>query len=161
MIRPIGDAWHTRHGYGVRGWSSFIIVTAALLCGCSSHRNLETPYQYPLTSPGSKFAALPPAVQNTIRAQAGTAVIKDIEKQNRNGQIIYVITFRQGALYPDLLVGPDGSVLNYDLTLAVGAARDLDGVLTGGASHAATNTSHAATNTPSPGNPRNISPSKP
>src|SRR4051794_26359205 len=31
----------------------------------------ETPYAFPLISPGAKFASLPPAVQHTIRAETG------------------------------------------------------------------------------------------
>lgn len=107
---------------------------AVSLCGCSSDRSASrTPYQYPLTSPGAKFAALPPTVQNTVRAQAGTAPIHDIRKETHDGQTLYVVEFGEQELLPDLLIASDGSVLNYDLTQAVGAARDLDGVLTGAA----------------------------
>lgn len=106
-----------------------------VMCGCTSNHftEFESPYHYPLASAGAKFATLPPTVQNTVRAQAGTSVIQDIDKITSSGRPVFIIRFREGVLYPPLYVALDGSVLNYDLSTAVGAAeaRDTIGVVTG------------------------------
>jgi hypothetical protein len=96
------------------------------LCGCESPRQTaqsekKTPYHRPLTSLGAKFGALPPTVQATVLAQAGGADIVDAVRDTRSGQVVYKITFREPEIYPTLLVAPDGSVLNPDLTVAVSA----------------------------------------
>src|SRR2546430_5251924 len=54
----------------------------------------KTPYNRPLFSPGAKFAGLPPAAQNTIRAEVGVADIKDIVKDSTSGELVYKIYFR-------------------------------------------------------------------
>ncbi len=92
----------------------------------------SSPYATPLISPGTKFGALPPAVQNTIRAETGGAEIEDIRRDTVNGQPLYRIYFTKADVLPPLYVAPDGSVLNPDLTVAVGAGRDSVGFLTGG-----------------------------
>jgi hypothetical protein len=111
-------------------------VGAVLLCGCAGSSpdplKARTPYVYPLNSPGGKFAGLPPAVQNTVRAQAGSEVIYDIHKDATSDPVVYEITF-ENKLLPPLLIASDGSVLNPDLTVAVGAAKENIGTLSGGA----------------------------
>jgi len=83
----------------------------------------RTPYTKPLMSPGAQFGALPPAVQNTVRAEAGSADILDVVKDTGSGRVFYTIYFRKADLFPPLYVAPDGSVLNPDLTVAVAAPR--------------------------------------
>jgi hypothetical protein len=73
---------------------------------------------------GSKFLNLPLCVQNTVRAEVGTAEVADISRETTNSQIFYKVSFRKQKLYPPLYIAPDGSVLNPDLTLAVSSARD-------------------------------------
>ena len=72
---------------------------------------------------GSKFGALPPAVKNTVRAEAGAAQITDIETRYETGGPVYVIYFRNPELFAPMFVAADGSLLKPDLTLAVGAPR--------------------------------------
>jgi len=96
----------------------------ALLAGCAYHHDRKADYgvfRKPLLSPGAQFGALPPAVQNTVIAEAGSEVIWDVVKDNKSGQTVYIITFENRDIYPPLYVARDGSVLNPDLTVAVQA----------------------------------------
>ena len=102
--------------------------------GCAGQHELstaQTPYRQPLASPGAQFGALPPDVQNTIRTQAGAAQIDNIIKSTNSGRVFYTIFFENRAVYPPLDVAADGSVLNLDLTVAVGAAQEKLQVLKG------------------------------
>jgi len=99
-------------------WS--VAITVAL-CGCSSDETAMT-YREPLTSPGGVFATLPPAVQNTVRAEVGMAEISRISKNAIPG--IYVIEFRNADVYPPLYVASDGSVLSSNLTVVVEADKE-------------------------------------
>ncbi len=101
-------------------------LLALLICGCDTPQenkktSQKTPYNKPLTSLGAKFGALPPRVQATVLAQAGAADIVDAVRESNSGHVVYKITFREPEIYPTLLVAPDGSVLNPDLTVAVPA----------------------------------------
>jgi hypothetical protein len=60
-------------------------------------------------------------VQNTVRAEAGTAEIYDATKDTSSGQPIYTIFFQNHDVFPPLYVTADGSVLHPDLSLAVRA----------------------------------------
>lgn len=105
--------------------------------GCASHpvapsAGKETPYHLALASSGVKFAALPPSVQNAIRAEVGSADIEDIRKFTPAGMPFYEISFRNPALYPPLYIAADGSVLHPDLEVAVGAPGDVYKVLSSG-----------------------------
>src|SRR5437899_2504576 len=107
------------------------VVLLSLVAGCAGRQapvadsaqttGYSTRYNKPLTSLGAKFGALPPVVQNTVRAQAGPAEIADVMKDSRGDRLFYKIYFKQPELYPPLYVTPDGSVLNPDLTIAVPA----------------------------------------
>lgn len=113
-----------------------LALISALLAGCAHEQQVAehpAPYQRPLNSPGGKFSGLPPAVQNTIRAETGAAEIEDIVKDTSSRQLFYKVYFVNRKLFPTLYVAPDGSVLNPNLTVAVGAGQDTIGVLTGGA----------------------------
>lgn len=98
---------------------------AGIVAGCAAHRDGKAEYidafKKPLLSPGAQFGALPPAVQNTVIAEAGSEVIWDVVKDSASGQTIYKIYFENRDLYPPLIVARDGSVLNPDLTVAVKA----------------------------------------
>jgi hypothetical protein len=102
------------------------VLVAALLCGCESPQTAKkeeskTSYNKPLTSLGAKFGALPPPVQATVLAQAGSADIVDAVREIKGGHIVYKVTFREPEIFPTLYVAPDGSVLNPDMTVAVSA----------------------------------------
>lgn len=107
-------------------WS---IAVLAALCGCAE-QPLVT-YDQPLTSPGGEFSKLPPAVQNSVRAEAGMAEIERINRNPNGPTAVYEIRFRNEASYPPLYLATDGSVLNPDLTVAVGASKDTIAASTG------------------------------
>lgn len=89
-------------------------------------------YSNRLISPGAQFAALPPAVQNTIRAQAGSADIAQIDKDTSlEPRVIYRVYFDNSDLFQPLIVAPDGSLLDPDLTVAMGAPMDDWSIQTG------------------------------
>ena len=106
----------------------------ALVAGCAHHHKqieepvaeteLHNPYTKPLSTPGTRFGSLPQAVQNTVRSEAGTAEIIDVSKEITRGRVVYTISFKESDVYPPMLVGADGSVLNPDLSVAVRAPRD-------------------------------------
>jgi hypothetical protein len=111
----------------------WMIAIAVALCGCAE----ETPvvaYHHPLTSPGGKFARLPPAVQNSVRAEAGMAEITNITRDDEDGiATVYRVQFRDANVYPPLYVATDGSVLTSNMTVAVGATVDSIAASTGSA----------------------------
>ncbi len=99
---------------------------AMLAAGCATQEQADietyhTTYNKPLTSPGAKFGALPPAVQRTVLAEAGPAEVVDAVRDTSSGRVVYKIYFRASDIFPPLYVAPDGSVLNPDLTVAVSA----------------------------------------
>jgi hypothetical protein len=117
-----------------------VIALIAWLTGCATHdpfdeqtatlvakpskehkpsKSVKTPYDRPLFSPGAKFAGLPPAAQNTIRAEVGVADIKDIVKDTASGEVVYKVYFLNPDAFPTLYVTPNGDVVNPDLTVAV------------------------------------------
>lgn len=116
------------------------IAFVTLAAGCRGpHR--ETPpefafgYHYPLKSPGTQFAELPPAVQRTIRAETGGTLIADIQKsETGSDRPFYRVIFENQVRFPPLYVAPDGSVLNPDLTIAISAPHEVVASRTAGAS---------------------------
>ena len=106
----------------------FVAIAAAALCGCAVDET-QMSYQHPLTSPGGVFATLPPAVQNTVRVEAGTAEIDSISKEAAPN--VYEFRFRNAEIFPPLYVAADGSVLTSNLTVAVGASEDSIAASTG------------------------------
>jgi hypothetical protein len=114
-----------------------------LFFGCATHHpytveEYRTHYDKPIVSPGVQFAALPPAVQNTIRAEAGSADIEDIVKDDSLSHIIYHVYFQNSNLFQPLNIASDGTLLDPDLIVAIGAPHDQPGVLTGSAVAGAT-----------------------
>jgi hypothetical protein len=103
------------------------VSLVVLLAGCSTNQTQtaahNTPYHNPLTSPGAKYGALPPAVQRTVLAQVGPEDIVNVVRDTSSGRVYYKIYFRDADIFPTLYVSPDGSVLNPDLTVALSAAR--------------------------------------
>lgn|ERR1041385_8735991 len=83
--------------------------------------HVQGPYQRPLISPGAQFGALPPKVQNAVRAEAGIAVLDRVVRDRTPVGTIYKIYFQNDATYPPLFVSADGDVLNPDYTIAVPA----------------------------------------
>lgn len=103
-----------------------LVLVALLAAGCASHDKAKeaahhTVYNKPLTSPGAKFGALPPIVQRTVLAQVGPAEVVDAVRDTSSGRVVYKIYFLDRDIFPPMYVAADGSVLNPDLTVAVGA----------------------------------------
>ena len=109
-----------------------------LLCGCATKRSSESSeytqiYNEPLSSSGTQFASLPPTVQNTVRAETGSAELDKIDKRNYSGRIIYRIEFENRDFYPPMYVASDGSLLDEDLRTLIAAVPDRTSIVTGGA----------------------------
>jgi hypothetical protein len=109
-----------------------IAALAFVLAGCEEEAPRQAYYE-PLTSPGGKFTMLPPAVQNSVRAQAGMAEISNIHRIPNGESSIYEFYFKNSEVYPPLYVAPDGSVLTPDLHVAVGASAETIAASTGSA----------------------------
>jgi len=100
-----------------------IIPMAAFFSGCATSDRIAG-YHAPLNSVGASFGALPAAVQNSVRAETGSAEISRIDKEMRSIGVVYKISYVNDGLYPPLFVAADGSVINPDMTVAVGATHD-------------------------------------
>jgi hypothetical protein len=90
------------------------LISGILVAGCAGNRVADEnayPYLEPLVAPGTLLNSLPFAVQHTVRAEAGTAEIYNVDVFPGFDREIYRIVFRNTALYPPLFVGWDGSVL--------------------------------------------------
>jgi hypothetical protein len=81
---------------------------AVLLIGCCPTHYSELvppfsqPYHYPLMSPGTQYAELPPAVRRTICAETGGALIADIEKGEGAHPVAYKVLFENPVSFPPL-----------------------------------------------------------
>jgi hypothetical protein len=114
-----------------------LFLVGVLLAGCASEHQdgiLEYRQRYdkPLASPGAQFAALPPAVQNTIRAETGSAAISKVAKDTSSGRVVYEVHFQNSEFFPPLYIAPDGSVLDPNFMVAIGAPPDTTSIITGG-----------------------------
>src|SRR4051794_37863687 len=86
-----------------------VIAGNLLLIGCN--RNAK--------STSEKFNALPPAVQQTIRAEASNAEIVAISSKNRNGANganTWEVRFKDPEKNPQIEVASDGRLINTDAT---------------------------------------------
>jgi hypothetical protein len=101
----------------------YACVLCGFLVGCVTHTPpaVYYPYHRPLISPGTVFSGLPLAVQQTIRAEAGTAQMSDILKFAHAGSAVYEVRFTDREIFPPLYVASDGSVLYPDMSVAVAA----------------------------------------
>src|SRR5215471_7979834 len=108
------------------------LSVALLVAGCSAPPPPETSYNSPLASPGAMFGSLPPQVQNTVRAETGSAEITNVTRLDLVRGPVYRIRFRDPIENPPLWVAQDGSVLGTNLNVEVGAAESPAGSSTGG-----------------------------
>jgi hypothetical protein len=140
---PIAVHQNTAGDVGVKEFRALLIACCAgvlvTLAGCateefSSNEDYREQYNKPLLSSGAQFAALPPAVQNTIRAQVGSANIEEIVKEESLGRVFYRIYFQNTNWIEPLIIASDGSVLDPDLMVAVGAPKEDHWAATGSAS---------------------------
>jgi hypothetical protein len=131
-------------GFIARNTSRWVATCAGAasllgLWGCA-HEHLYTvedyrrQYSKPLLSSGAQFAALPPAVQNTIRAEAGSASIEEVIKETNLTRVTYQVHFQNSNWFEPMLIAADGSLLDPDLIVAIGAPKEDAMASTGSAS---------------------------
>jgi hypothetical protein len=113
----------------MKKYTLWFVAIAAALCGCAEQPLVA--YDQPLNSPGGEFSKLPPAVQNSVRAEAGMAEIEKVIRNPEGPTGVYEVRFRNAAMYPPLYLASDGSVLTSNLNVAVGADVDTIEVSTG------------------------------
>lgn len=65
----------------------------------------------PTGAVGTKFSALPAAVQSAIQSHAPNMQISDIERHEDNGRVIYEIQFKDQGTNPNLKIAEDGTVV--------------------------------------------------
>lgn len=114
-----------------------VLLAVVVVAGCAAPRpepslDYSRRYHYPLLSPGTQFAELPPAVQRTIRAETGGTAIANIEKGTNDEQLVYRVIFQNPEWFPPLYVAPDGSLLNPNLTVAIPAPYEVVATKTAG-----------------------------
>ena len=62
-----------------------------------------------------RFEDLPPAVQKTVREQAGTSKIADIDRETRTGRIVWEVEIEQQGRNTEIHVAEDGSLVDTGL----------------------------------------------
>jgi len=113
------------------------VLCALLIGGCAGPSNEDHAkayaklYDKPIISPGAQFASLPPAVQNTIRAQTGSAGVQNISKDTSSARVVYRIEFINADAYPPMYVAADGSLLDPDLNVLIAAPHENVSIATG------------------------------
>jgi len=65
----------------------------------------------PTGAVGTKFSALPEAVQKTIKAHAPDAPIADVSRSTANGRVIYDVSFQESGKNPSIRVAEDGTLV--------------------------------------------------
>jgi uncharacterized membrane protein YkoI len=69
-----------------------------------------------------KLEQTPPAVQQAIRSKAGGAEIEDIDRELRNGQVVYEASFKVGGSQQELQVSEAGTILRDVVGASTGLA---------------------------------------
>jgi len=65
----------------------------------------------PTGAVGTKFSALPEAVQKTIQSHAPESQIADISRHSDNGRVIYEVSFQDTGKNPSIKVADDGTLV--------------------------------------------------
>jgi hypothetical protein len=65
----------------------------------------------PTGAVGTKFSALPEAVQKTVQAHAPESQIADISRHTDNGRTIYEVSFQDQGKNPSIKVAEDGTLV--------------------------------------------------
>ena len=94
-------------------------AAAALLVGCSSAETRKHAGGPNLNDQnvlsggpvvGTTLADLPAPVKHTLQQQMPTAEVADIDKVERNGKIVYEITFAEPGKNPTIYIAADGTL---------------------------------------------------
>ena len=80
---------------------------------------------------GTKMEDLPAAVQATLKQNAPSAQVDDIDKEMRTGRAVYEITFKDPGLNPKMHIAEDGTLLSDEQASAlsenqVASAQDIE-----------------------------------
>jgi uncharacterized membrane protein YkoI len=65
----------------------------------------------PTGATGTKFSALPEAVQKTIQTKSPNAEITDISRHEKNNMVYYTVEFRDQGKNPSIQVAEDGRLI--------------------------------------------------
>src|SRR6185295_15360143 len=98
--------------------SILLLAGCLAFAGCAK-QNLE--------KASREFNALPEQVQKTARARVPNGEITDVNKQSRDGRVVYEIKFRDQNLHPAITIAQDGTLVRYDVGTAQGKPGDLSG----------------------------------
>jgi uncharacterized membrane protein YkoI len=60
---------------------------------------------------GTQLAEAPPAVQSTVKRVVSSAVIEDVDRETRDGRVVYDIEVKQEGLNRHLKIAEDGTLL--------------------------------------------------
>ena len=60
---------------------------------------------------GVKFTQLPAVVQKAIRDQAPTAKIADIKRRDKDGRVVYEVSFEDKGINPSMTIAADGTII--------------------------------------------------
>lgn len=58
-----------------------------------------------------QLSGLPEAAQRTVRAQTGGAAIDDIDRETKDGRVIYEVGFKRDGKHQEIRVGEDGALI--------------------------------------------------
>ena len=96
-----------------------VAALIALVVGCAETRHhmgaaAETDNNVLTGGPvtGTTLADFPQAVKQTLKKRAATAEIADMDKQEREGQVVYKVSFAEPGNNPALYIRQDGTVMS-------------------------------------------------
>jgi hypothetical protein len=94
------------------------VTAVALITGCAEMRkdmgaSAQNDQNVLTGGPvsGTKLQDLPAAVRNTLKERVASAEVADIDKQDKNGQVVYKISFVEPGKNPALYVSADGHIV--------------------------------------------------
>ena len=61
---------------------------------------------------GTRLQDLPSSVRQALKERVSSAEVADIDKQDRNGQTVYKISFAQPGKNPALFISADGRIVD-------------------------------------------------
>ena len=94
-----------------------MVAVVALVSGCAEVRKdmgaAAQNDQNVLTGgpvSGTRLQDLPQPVRDSLKERDASAEVADIDKQNRNGQVVYKISFAEPGRNPALFIAEDGKI---------------------------------------------------
>jgi hypothetical protein len=94
-----------------------MVAVVALVSGCAEVRKdmgaAAQNDQNVLTGgpvSGTRLQDLPQPVRDSLKERVASAEVADIDKQNRNGQVVYKISFAEPGRNPALFIAEDGKI---------------------------------------------------